>query len=337
MNKNTMPCLVSILLLAGCQPLFIDYSREIDVNEIKQILAGTYLGIAWVEQNTMILYSDENSVVNQHGLSEYNPKIEVLNTASGLTTPIDIKTDCIEYFIRGFKTLPNHNAGYILSCPSSGWEIIQNIDMFNEKTDGFYTESSDMWIGDYSYSTNMKELILVNILGGRFFSSELYYLNEGKKAGSITPDFLRADFPSWSPQTDIVAFFGNKSYPVGDEQIENFSDITNRLDYPWKLYLYDTTTASTQELPLEVVGPTNLVWSPNGKLLAFSGNYKGAEGIWIVSGFDNPESLTMNRMTTGLATFDFSPDGKSIAFAYVGLRNTEKQNIVYVINLPNQE
>jgi len=41
-------------------------------------------------------------------------------------------------------------------------------------------------------------------------------------------------------------------------------------------------------------------------------------------------------LVNGLATFDFSPDGKSIAFAYIGLQNKDKQNILYAVDLPDK-
>ena len=115
-------------------------------------------------------------------------------------------------------------------------------------------------------------------------------------------------------------------------KIEHFSQTEARLDYPWRLNIYNPEHITTEELPFDIVGPSSLKWSPDGKILAFSGEYKGTPGVWLVDDFasDNPK---ITRVIGGLATFDFSPDSKSIVYAYIGLQNTEKQNILYRVNL----
>jgi Tol biopolymer transport system component len=181
----------------------------------------------------------------------------------------------------------------------------------------------------------MKELLLVDVQSP-LLKSAIYLLDANGARNNITSDFLRADFPVWSQKRNLIAFLGTKPYLGDDDKIKQFSQLESRVDYPWRLYIYDPQSLTTKEISLDIVHPSSLKWSPNGTILAFSGKYNGAEGVWIVNHLDSPESISVNRIIKDLATFDFSPDGKSIAFAYIGLQNKDKQNILFMVDLPEQ-
>jgi hypothetical protein len=46
--------------------------------------------------------------------------------------------------------------------------------------------------------------------------------------------------------------------------------------------------------------------------------------------------LFIVRIVDAEATFDFSPDGESIVFAYIGLQNKDKQDQLYIVTLPSE-
>ena len=178
----------------------------------------------------------------------------------------------------------------------------------------------------------MKELLLVDVQSP-LLRSAIYLLDISGARTNITADFLRADFPVWSQKSNLIAFLGTKPYAGSDDKIEHFSQLESRVGYPWRLYLYDPHGLTTEELHLNIIHPSSLKWSPDGNMLAFSGEYKGAPGIWILDNLANPDNLSITRIVDGLATFDFSPDSEFMAYAYSGLLNTEKQNILYMVDL----
>lgn len=332
MWKQIILILLVNILLVSCQTGFIDLAHDLPIHEINQLPTGKHIGVAWVDIKTIFIYFDQNEVVDAYGFSEYDPRISAFDINLKKVIPIDITTACEKYYIRAFQSLPNNRAGYILDCPKLNSQIMQEINLATARSSDIYMESSIRNLGEFAYSSDMRELILVDVRG-RYLESSLYHLHTNGKRINITPDFLRADFPAWSQNRNLIAFLGTKPYLGSDDEIEHFSETERRLDYSWQLYLYNPESLITEELPIDIVGPSSLKWSPDGEKLAFSGEYKGMPGVWVVDNFADPDKLTITRIVDGLATFDFSPDGKSIAFAYIGLQNTQRQNILYIVDL----
>jgi len=324
-------------LLAACQTGFRDISQELPVQKISQTNMGKYTGIAWPSEEIIAVVIDESNLMEQDSPTSYRPKIGVLDTASNKLTLVQIDPKCKSYSVRSFQVLPNQQVGYIFKCPELGFRthIIQAMDLTSVTSTDLYTESIIGRINEFSYSGDMKDLILVDVEGPYTKSSLLHFDSRGKKT-NITPDFLRADFPAWSSRINLIAFLGTKRYPNNQQEYKSWREIENLLHYPWQIYLYNPESLTTEELPLDVVDPLKLEWSPDGTMLAFSGEYKGVPGVWIVSNLNDRSNLTIIRVVNGLATFDFSPDSKSIAFAYIGLQNTEKQNTLYVVDIDAQ-
>ncbi len=321
--------LLGCIILSNCQsgetqPGFKDLSQELPMREIYRLTSGELLNLAWFDEQTMLMDIHEG---------EY-PRIEALNIETRALKSIRVESTCKRPFTRSLQILPNKRAGFLLDCPNIS-QIIHEIDLTNGAAKDFYVEPSINWVANFSYSYNMSELVLVDNRG-LYMDSSLVLIDSRGERTNITPDFQRADFPVWSPTKDVIAFLGTKPYTGSDDPKRNWGQIEYLLDYPWKFYLYYPSNKETMELPLEIVKPNIFNWSPDGKMLAFVGEYAGAPGIWIVSNLDTPDKLSVTRVVDGIAVFDFSRNGKSIAFAYVGLQNTEMQNTIYVIDLPEE-
>jgi len=321
MKKHILFILLGSVLLAGCQ-------RELPVSKLYHLSNEGILDIAWVDNQTIIM----------NDIDERNySKFEALEINSHVSRPIDIESSCKGPYTRGLKILPNQRAGFILDCPEPIYQIIQEIDITKNITSDIYVEPYIGQVGNFTYSYDMKEKILVDD-NGLYMDSSLYHLDANGNRINITPDFQRADFPVWSPTADVVAFLGTRPRS-GSDELKSWGQIEDILDYPWKLYLYNPKNQKTDELSMEIVHPSRFKWSPDGKLLAFAGEYKGSSGVWIVSNLDTPDNLKITRVVQGSAVFDFSPDSKSLAFAYgvySGQKDTEKLNTIYVIDLPVQ-
>jgi Tol biopolymer transport system component len=208
-------------------------------------------------------------------------------------------------------------------------QIIQEIDLAKSIARNIYVEPTIGWVGNFSYSHDMKEIILVDV-NGIYLESHLYHLDESGNRTNITTEFQRADFPSWSPKENVVAFLGTKPYSGSDDP-KNWKQIENLFDYPWKLYLYNPENQKIDELSIEVVHPGRFKWSPDGSLLAFTGKYKGVPGVWLIANLDTPQRLKVTRIVDNLAVFDFSPDSKSLVFTrgvYNGQQDAAKQGAI---------
>ena len=324
------------ILLAGCQAGFTDVNQSLSVREMSKLSAGKYTGVAWVSKTTLVLEVDEgNLFVNQRMCSRQSINIYEMKTNQLRSLPLPFGNDCRSYIIRNLQVLSDQQAGYVFEYPKLNSLIIKSVDIRAAKETDLYTETaSNSSLDQFSYSPDMKELLIVDVQS-TLLKSAIYLLDTSGTRINITADFLRADFPVWSQKGNLIAFFGTKPYPGSDDKIEHFSQLERRVDYPWRLYLYVPESLTTEELPLDVVGPSSLKWSPDGKMLAFSGEYKGLPGVWIVGNLDDHENLAVTRIINGLAAFDFSPDSTSIAYAYLGLQNTDKQDTLYVIDLQN--
>jgi len=326
--------LISILV-ASCESRFIDMSRKLPVEEISKTSSGEYGSIAWISEQKIGVVIDEPDTEESNGSIQHRPTIGILDVISNKLSTVSIDDACGVYYVRALQVLPNQELGYIFECPPISPVSIQQLNTKAIESRDLYVESTIPFLGDFAYSKDMREVILVDVRG-LFLKSSLYHLDTNRKKTNITPDFLRADFPVWSPKTNLIAFFGTKPYPGSNDKIEEFSQTERRLDYPWRLYIYNPESQGTEELPLDIVHPSSLKWSPDGKRLAFSGEYEGIPGVWAVDNIASQNDLRITRVVDGSATFDFSPDGRSIAFAYIGLQNKERQNVLYVVNLPEQ-
>lgn len=313
--------LLAGILLAGCQSGFVDTSRDLPVREAAQLSTSQFFDFAWVKNQTFVVVDNDSF-----------PQMWFLDTNTQEKTSIHIETTCKRPFAVSLQRLPDQGVGFTLSCNDPRTQIIQRINLDTNSSSNAYVEPTIRFLGNFTYSANMKELILLDVQDV-YLESSLYHIDINGERENITPEFLRAYHPDWSSKNNLVAFFGTKPYPGSDDEIKHFSQTEKLLDYPWRIYLYNPENSTTKEIPIDVIGPNVLKWSPDGKTLAFSGTYKRVPGIWLVSSLENPDNLIITRVVDGIGIFDFSPDGKSMAFAYTGLQNIEKQNKLYIIDL----
>lgn len=329
MLQKTLVCIWIVFFLAGCQTRYSDFSQELSPLEIYSLSSGKFLGIAWINEQTIVVEIDEGSTTNDEGLIINHPKIAVLDIYTHNFEPISIETPCETYSVRSLQVLPNHNAGFLFKCPKTNSQFIKELNESTLQITDRYERSSIDSFFDFAYSPDMEEVVFSN---GLYLESNLIHINIDKMKTNITTEFDRASFPVWSPEKNLIAFLGTKPYPGADD-VKHFSETVNRLDYPWQLYLYNPLNSEAESLPFDIIHPSSLKWSPDGAMLAFSGEYDGIPGVWIISNFDDPENVSVVRLISELATFDFSPDSKSIVYAYIGLRNSEEQSVLYIAEL----
>ncbi|MEK6751812.1 MAG: hypothetical protein AABZ00_06065 [Chloroflexota bacterium] len=308
--------IVSVLLLTSCMPSIMDMTRQLPDREIYRLPSSDNSDLTWITSSMMIV-KDFNT----------ETKLWSFDTGTKNLYPIKISTDCTKLFVRSLQRLPDQKAGFILDCPKTKSQIIHEISVNSDHSLEIYVEASITWLGNFAYSQDKKELMLVEENGVGLASSLYYQSNAGDRI-NITPDFQRADYPVWSPTENAVAFVGTKLIPDSNDDTKTWGETKNLFDYPWKVYIYDIDDSFIKELPVEIIHPGRFKWSPNGRWLGFTGKYKGIPGVWII---DLETDFKVIRVVDQIASFDFSPDGNSIA--YIGNSSVEGYDAIKVVEL----
>lgn len=109
----------------------------------------------------------------------------------------------------------------------------------------------------------------------------------------------RADLPAWSPNGHGIAFFASpQSIGVGGKA---------RLDQPWNLYLMEPAGKVISPLLRNVMDPASLAWSPDSRLLAFTGTIRGrGPGLYVL---DAASGGLERLLPYHLGGLDWAPDG----------------------------
>jgi hypothetical protein len=122
------------------------------------------------------------------------------------------------------------------------------------------------------------------------------------------PSLGRAQFPQWSPDGQTIAF-------IASPQTIGLRD-QDRLDAAWNLYVMDPMQQRPRLLVTNVKGPSNPVWSPDSRWLAFAGDLQGkGRGTWLLAASGGaPVRLT----SEDFSLLTWSPDGHNIAGLWDG-------------------
>ena len=129
------------------------------------------------------------------------------------------------------------------------------------------------------------------------------------KFGEVIPLFdtyRRASNGSFSPTGKAFAFLGNERVARFDWYPEQWN-VAGQLAHPWNLYVMDSAARKPRTV-LRVRHGRDAKWSPVGPYVAFRGEIKGSDGVWIVY----LETNKVYRVWRESTPFDWSPDGQRI-------------------------
>ncbi|WKZ38632.1 MAG: hypothetical protein QY328_10230 [Anaerolineales bacterium] len=323
-----------ILALTSCNSFYKDHSKQLVPVPISTAETGVYVDVAWINEDTIAaVVKRDNTFVGNKRCTQEDLLTLNLKSRQVQLIDLDLEKDCMGYIISNLQKLPDQNIGYLFS--SFGIDSDNGFVRHLEVKEGDYSLLEEYLVtaDQFAYSPTMREIIVTRVDG--IDASKTFLVKDNGEEIDISPGFARAKSPAWSGD-NIIAFFGTNTFEKEKEPIIQFYSFEKYLGYPWQLYMYDPITAEIQELPLEVVDPGKLKWSPDSKTLGFRGSIKGIRGVWLVSNLDDPDNLFIVRIVDAEATFDFSPDGESIVFAYIGLQNKDKQDQLYIVTLPSE-
>jgi dipeptidyl aminopeptidase/acylaminoacyl peptidase len=90
------------------------------------------------------------------------------------------------------------------------------------------------------------------------------------------------------------------------------------------VWIYDLAGRRLEQFTASPKSDTRPRWSPDGRTLAFLSNREGTSQIYLISP-DGGEARPLTESKTGIDSFDWSPDGKCIAFETTSPKSEDEE------------
>ena len=244
---------------------------------------------------------------------------------------------CARQLIRGpLERLPDGRLGFLSKCTADRYDehfTLYAWDSTNQEAQPLYSYPKDLAADGYSFSPDMGEAIQHSAIGSGL-NDQLYRVTANGDLERLWPDFQRVAAPSWSPSGEHLAFFGTASYPGNQPgQPLTSSGIAGLLAYPWDLYVVQPDVSALVVVLPGIVDARQISWSPNGRWLAFTGEYEQVRGLWLLQwGSVQPQPVLVR---TGLLSFSWAPDGQRILVTVYDYESSTTPTVdVELLDLP---
>lgn len=296
-----------------------------------------YFGVVWLLDNRLVLnYKDDQEPYQKHLIISQLDGTQITK----LPQLTDSNCAAVETILYGL--LPNGQVQIGKHCypfrPPKGRGILDekmyllSYDPSSNQltplmTNSVYTPAMRLPIAQTTWNPTMDRGMFGT--GGGLYDSIVWLTRDGYEDAPITiqdsthkwrldelfhgdlghpsPTLGDASWPAWSPDGKIIAFFAAPQ-TIG---MDGFS----RLDAPWNLYRMDPVEQKPQVILNDIKHPRSLLWSPDGKWLAFAGERDfGQKGLWI---FD-PSAMILKQVTDKYTAYGlaWSPNGRQIVGIY---------------------
>jgi len=143
--------------------------------------------------------------------------------------------------------------------------------------------------------------------GGDGIHDTLHLFDTGVHQEQLFPEFARAGSPAWSADGRFIAFAAIPSAgsQVGGNLFSGLPSLQAAMYRPWNLYIQESIHEPPSPVLEDIVTLHSMEWSPTVNILAFRGEYRGKEGIWLI---DSHGSKVV-RVWAKQDSFEWSPDG----------------------------
>lgn len=269
---------------------------------------GVYTSVAWLDSTLLAFIFTETRDENTSTISLYNLETD---TWSSIETADLVQ--CESNRVRLLNTLPNGNLGFISTCSSEEEGVINTQDTLyswsqqSHSLQTLYRYPKNFGTTHYSFAPDMSEWFQEVRDEERLFI--LYWVKKGGQMMPFLNEYQRTGAPAWSPNGNTIVFGGNEEIPEkSDNPFMPLGGAANIVRFPWHLYTLEGGSSSPQVLLSDIKYLNFVKWSPQGRWLAFQGEYAGDHGIWVLDVIEKQ----LVRIWPTMAFYDWSPDGTRI-------------------------
>jgi TolB protein len=236
------------------------------------------------------------------------------------------KTTCGWFFPGDKKLFFASSSAHDTACPpkpdpSKGyvWPL-DRYDIYTVNRDGSHLKRitfNDVYTAEGVLSPDGKRIVFTSLKDGDL---EIYTMNvDGTDVRRLTNTPGYDGGPWWSPDGKRIVYRAN--HPTDSAELANYRDLlAQRLVRPAKVELFMMNADGSDQHEITHLGGANFgpSWTPDGKKIIFSSNYKephsGNFDLFLI----NPDGSGLEQITFD-PTFDgfpeFSPDGKKLVWA----------------------
>ncbi len=341
---------VFVAALAGCQSR--SPSLAVPTPDRANIPPGAYIRLAYVSTDQLVV---NESLPGEPGGTRLGFALKLLNPADGSQTALDIPEDplCWRELYLNPQALADGRLAFVRSClhsvegePPDEADLVAIAPQSPERLDELmklgdlglrknvdYTVAPDLRQVIYDIGSGPCDAILVATDGqpeGRLRTEveagpAPFRLDEPADVHGPCDDAPKAGGPVLSPDGKLLAF-------VASPRSVGVAGLQARLVLPWDIYLLDMPNGETRRIAKDLQGATSLIWSPDGKKLAYAGG-TDTIGLWLIDASTGASQLVSTGDYTALS---WSPGGQVIAAVrHLGFGNDgDERGDVVLITLP---
>jgi Tol biopolymer transport system component len=321
---------ITLLLIAtmGVYAWMRQHKTYEDVTQVIQSLQlpeqlGEYASVTWMNSHQIIYIFAESS-------DPYNQELAVYNIQSQThhSLLMELRDGCNRSYLSRLTQLPDETIGMLLRCStgiaSREYEVI-SINPATGERKLLYRYPEGFSPATYSFAPDMNRALHSERRG--MANNYIYVVGGSSEPQQLFALFEHTAEPRWSPQGDQIGFFavrGDSEEAVQDSRLRGIATLVAG----WDLMIAPPDEQEARVVLRNVQFPHALNWLPAGDKLAFSGEYQGKPGIWLL----DLNSDELFRLWHETASFAVSPDGQKLVLIQVDLaaldEGVDKQSLV---------
>lgn len=324
--------LLSIWLISGCGQgagTKVPYANMIPMFTALAAPASNYSSVAWLTDDKLAFVYESNA--DSQGNDYY---IALFSEQDAKWKPLEKirPEECQSVYYLQLNRLPDGGLGFLVDCYTkpTGFHFY----LYEQNITGTIAELSkypDYFpAGRYSFSPDKARYVQEEYHWNDIY--RLYQITVGdSRMQQLLSEYKRTRSPSWSPDGRTIAFAGNISVPEPRSSL--FSAMPGIADmefYPWELFLMDANGTNVRSILSGVKQADLLKWSPQGRWLAFRGQYEDVPGIWIL---DTVGLQVVRVWPEQSLYYDWSPDGKQMVLLQKKTQDGKEFNHPVIIDV----
>jgi len=303
--------IVACLLVVACQ----SSQQVIIVHPVSQHALetpeGSYGTIAWLPNNSIVLE------FRPTGTKGPNTKLWIMQSDGSkfheLVLPPDMQHECSFTEYQDPVVLQENQIAYVRSChlrqerePYWSSSLVSLDTRTETNRELFNYQIPEAAAFSISFAPD-----LIHGIGATYSDIEHYLFGiDARGTYTLETGLLRPNRASWSADGNVIAFFGNRSMR-GESGPFWATQPYDLWAMPAECVNRDSDCTTKTKLIVDSIdSPTNVVWSPDSKWLAFDGDVQGrGNGIYLV----NYNQQQVFQIATGnYRRPTWSPDGPSL-------------------------